>query len=98
MVLHTVNKSPFQFRTLDSCLKIALPKSPILLYEDGVFAAMAGTQIEEKMKEVLKSNPVSAIQADLQARGITKVVDGVQVIDYSGFVDLVEKNKVQAWF
>lgn len=97
-MLHTVNKSPFQNGALDSCLKIARPKSPILLYEDGVFAAIPGTTLEPKMKEVLKTNPIYALQADLKARGITKVIEGVRVVDYAGFVELVEKDKVQAWF
>lgn len=97
-MLHTVNKSPFQNGALDSCLNIARPKSPILLYEDGVFAAIPGTAFEAKMKEALKTNPIYALKADLKARGITRVIDGVQVVDYSGFVELVEKDKVQAWF
>jgi tRNA 2-thiouridine synthesizing protein B len=97
-MLHTVNKSPFQFGALESCLKIARPNSPILLYEDGVFAAMPGTEVEGKIKKTLGTNPVYVIRADLEARGITRLIEGVKIIDYSGFVDLVEQNKVQAWF
>ena len=38
--------------------------------------------------------------ADLAARGLgeDKLADGVKVVDYAGFVDLVEaKDKVQSW-
>jgi tRNA 2-thiouridine synthesizing protein B len=37
---------------------------------------------------------------DLDARGISadKLADGLSVVDYAGFVDLVEaKDKVQSW-
>jgi tRNA 2-thiouridine synthesizing protein B len=37
---------------------------------------------------------------DLEARGMRKenVIDGIQVVDYGGFVDLtVEHQAVQAW-
>ncbi len=97
-MLHTVNKSPFLFRHLESCLRFAQKDDPILLYEDGVYAAMSGTAIEPLMMETLKNHPVYAIQADLKARGITELLPGVQVIDYSGFVELVEQQKVCSWF
>ena len=41
-MLHIVNKSPSQSRTLDSCLRLAQPGSAVLLIEDGVYAATRG--------------------------------------------------------
>ena len=40
-----------------------------------------------------------ALSVDLEARGIAdRVMDGVTVVDYAGFVDLAcEHDKVQAW-
>ena len=43
---------------------------------------------------------VSVLGPDLAARGIgeDKLIDGVTVVDYAGFVDMVEANdKVQSW-
>ena len=39
-------------------------------------------------------------QGRLKARGLNveRVIDGIEIVDYAGFVDLVEANdKVQAW-
>ena len=43
-MLHIVNKSPHQARSLESCLRLALPGHAVLLIEDGVYAATAGSQ------------------------------------------------------
>lgn len=96
-MLHTINKSPFLFRNLESCLRVAQKGDPILLYEDGVYAVMSGTQIEPLMMEARKNHPIYALEADLKARGITKLLQGINVIDYSGFVELVEQHRVCSW-
>jgi tRNA 2-thiouridine synthesizing protein B len=49
-MLHTVNKSPFERNTLESCLRHAKNGSAVLLIEDGVYAAIAGSAIEERIK------------------------------------------------
>ena len=96
-MLHTVNKSPYQFRSIQTCLRVALPEDPILLYEDGVYAAMPGTMVTPLMEKALKTHPIFAIRADLKARGVEKLLEGIQVCDYSGFVALVEEQKVYSW-
>ena len=42
-MLHTVNKSPYERNTFDTCLAHVKKGSAILLIEDGVYAAMKGT-------------------------------------------------------
>ena len=99
-MLHTVNKSPWEKNSLDSCLRLARKGSAILLIEDGVFAAMKGTAAEGKVRQATQDFKVYVLGPDLKARGFaeTDVVDGVGVIDYGGFVDLAaESDKVQAW-
>jgi tRNA 2-thiouridine synthesizing protein B len=98
--LHTVNKSPFDKNALDSCLKFAQPGSAILLTEDGVYGAVKGTAAETKIRDALAKHKVYALGPDLRARGMAedRVIEGVGLVDYAGFVDLVESNdKVQAW-
>ena len=96
-MLYTVNKSPLMFGNLKSVLRLAPGGEPILLYEDGVYAAAQGTASEDLIQQALNQHPVYALQADLQARGLTSLVDGIQVIDYEGFVELVEQHHVVPW-
>jgi len=96
-MLYTVSKSPLMSGNLRSALGIAPAGEPILLYEDGVYAAASGAASEELIRQALEQHPVYALQADLAARGITRLVDGVQVIDYDGFVELVEQHDVAPW-
>ncbi|NTW57303.1 MAG: sulfurtransferase complex subunit TusB, partial [Chlorobiaceae bacterium] len=49
------------------------------------------------LESIRTSNPVYALQPDLAARGITEILDGIETVDYEGFVDLVEKYKVNNW-
>jgi tRNA 2-thiouridine synthesizing protein B len=96
-MLYTVNKSPLMFGNLRSVLGVAPAGEPILLYEDGVYAAAQGTASEELIQQALERHPVYALQADLEARGLASLVDGIQVIDYEGFVELVEQHHVVPW-
>ncbi len=99
MQLHVVNKSPFEKSTLDSCLRHAKKGSSILFIEDGIFAALSNSNFSEKIKNTLKNINIYALEPDVSARGMnSKVMDGIKLIDYSGFVDLaVEHNVVQSW-
>ncbi len=96
-MLYTVNKSPLMFRNLESCLRIAPSGDPILLYEDGVYAAVAGAKTEPLMTEILTQHTVFALEADLRARGLSRLVEGVEVIGYDRFVDLVVEHNVVPW-
>lgn len=99
-MLHTVNKSPFERAALDSCLRLARKGSAILLYEDGVYAAMKGTNIAAKVEAAAKDIDIFVLGPDLKARGIgeDRLIAGVKVVEYGGFVDLVvEKKTMNAW-
>ena len=96
-MLFTVNKSPLAFGNLESSLRIAPSGDPILLYEDGVFAAVAGAASEGLIVQALDNHPVYALQEDLDARGLDSLVKGIQVISYDGFVELVEQHHVVPW-
>jgi tRNA 2-thiouridine synthesizing protein B len=98
-MLHTVNKSPFEHRALESCLRYARQGSAVLLIEDGVYAAARDTAVAKQVQEALKSVSIYALTPELEARGMqTRVMDGVRLVDYEGFVDLVvEHHAVQSW-
>ena len=98
-MLHTVNKSPFEHRALESWLKFARQGSAVLLIEDGVYAAARDTAVSQQVQEALKSVSIYALKPDVEARGMQdRVMDGIRLVDYGGFVDLVaEHDAVQSW-
>ncbi len=98
-MLHIVNKSPQEKNTLDGCLRIAKKGGAILLIEDAVYAATKGNVAEANLKNAMADFSVYALGPDLEARGMHEsVIDGVKLVDYTGFVDLVAENpNVQSW-
>ena len=99
-MLHTVNKSPFERNTFDSCISMAMSGSSVLLIEDGIFAALKGTSAANKVSKAMESLTFYVLGPDLKARGMTEdqVIDGIKVVDYEGFVDLTaEHDNVQSW-
>jgi len=98
-MLHIVNKSPFQTSTLDTCLRMAQPGHALLLIEDGIYAATTGSATEERVRQACATLKVYALQPDMDARGVTvKLIDGVTLVDYGGFVDLtVEHRTSHSW-
>jgi tRNA 2-thiouridine synthesizing protein B len=99
-ILHTVNKSPFERNSLESCLKFANSGDPVLLLEDGIYAALKNTSVEGQVEAALDEQSIYVLGPDLAARGFSEdhLIAGVRVVDYGGFVDLAAENdKVQAW-
>ncbi|MGQ9658981.1 MAG: sulfurtransferase complex subunit TusB [Thermochromatium sp.] len=99
-ILHTVNKSPFERNSLESCLKFASEGASVLLFEDGIYAALTGTRVESQVTAALGKLRLYVLGPDLKARGFgdERVIPGIRVLDYAGFVDLAtECDKVQAW-
>ena len=98
-MLHIINKSPFENRSLESCLRFAQAGSALLLTEDAVYAATVDSPAHASVRQACATLKVYALQPDTDARGVTlKVMDGVTLVDYTGFVDLAaEHSSSQAW-
>lgn len=99
-MLHTVNKSPLDRNALESAIKHATKGSAILMIEDGIYGAMKGTIKSAMVTDAMKDVSFYVMGPDLKARGIdaSRVIDGVKVVDYNGFVDLVaEHGNTQSW-
>ena len=98
-MLHIINKSPLERNSLDSCLRVARPGNALLLIEDAVYAAVEGNAASDKLKMAEKTMKVYVLAPDLEARGMKDAtVEGVTLVDYGGFVDLVaEHSAVQSW-
>ena len=98
-MLHIVNKSPFEGTGLASCLRVAQPGAAVLLIEDGVYAATTGSAVQEQIRRSARELRFFALAPDIEARGMQgRILDGVELIDYAGFVDLVTTHSVvQSW-
>jgi tRNA 2-thiouridine synthesizing protein B len=98
-MLHIVNKSATERNSLESALRLATKGSVLLLIEDAVYAATKGSSAAAKIQSAMADIQVYALGPDLDARGMSaRVLDGVKVVDYGGFVDLVTENKnCQSW-
>jgi len=98
--LHTVNKSPLERNALESAVTHATKGSAILMIEDGIYGAMKGTIKSSLVTDAMGDISFYVLGADLSARGISEshIIDGVKVVDYNGFVDLVaEHDATQSW-
>lgn len=99
--LHTVNQSPGLGSALESCLRLSRAGSGILLLEDGVLACLRHSQSAKIIEQAMTSRQIYVLGEDLTARGMPadRVLDGVRIVSYAGFVDLCTRyGKVQAWF
>lgn len=98
--LHTVNKSPFERNALCSCFGHLTAGDAVLMIEDGVIGARKGATTAAMVKAAQQKATVYALSSDLAARGIKRqdVIEGIQLVDYSGFVDLVtQHDRTAAW-
>jgi len=100
--LHTVNKSPFEKTDLSSCLAHARSGDGVLLIEDGVYGVLKGTRSADAIASAAAAGTVAiyVLAPDLAARGLSpnRLMDGIQSVDYAGFVDLAIKHDLtQAW-
>ncbi len=99
-MLHLVNKSPFERNALDSCLRLATSGDAVLLLEDGVYAALAKGALAETVAGQMQEISFHVLGPDVAARGLKDkpMIEGISVVDYDGFVDLVaEHAATQSW-
>lgn len=98
--LHTVNKSPFATQSLMSCLNHCKDGDAVLMIEDGVYGALAGSGMSDFVQAKSKSVLIYVMSPDADARGLSsdKLLGDVSGVDYAGFVELVTKHdRTQAW-
>ena len=98
--LHMINKSPFERNAMKSCLAHALEGDGVVLFEDGVYGAVKGSSVTGEIQNKAGAVKVYVLGPDLAARGIAdgRLIDGITVVDYPGFVDLVTNHeRTQSW-
>ncbi|MEQ0583930.1 sulfurtransferase complex subunit TusB [Pantoea dispersa] len=95
-MLYTLLHSPWQC-DFDSLLLLLQEGDDVLLLQDGVTAALAGSQ----MLQQLLASPATlwVLEEDVMARGLTaQISTNVSRLNYTGFVTLTTKHPQQvAW-
>jgi tRNA 2-thiouridine synthesizing protein B len=99
MLLHTVSKSPDNSSALASALRSALPGCHLLLIEDGVYCAAAGTRA---VAQLLAKPEIHCyvLREDVMARGLQERLDpAIELVGYDDFVRLsTQCHAVQSWY
>jgi len=95
MLLHTINKSPYDHRALRSCIQFCSAGDAIVLLEDGVY----GVTHQDLQQSALEDIKLFAVQADLLARGLPDPqTERIQIITYDTFVALcVDYPRIKSW-
>lgn len=95
-MLFTLARSP-QHCDFPLLIKLVAPEDALLLMQDGVLAALEGSQACELLFQHIQS--VYVLSEDLAARGLVgQISHNITLIDYTGFVALTEKHAQQtAW-
>jgi len=99
-ILHTVNKSTYERDTLEACVRLAAKGGSVLLIEDGVYSAMSGGKKSSVIENAKGDLSFYVLGPDIKARGLSedRLIDGIKVVDYKGFVELtVANDTVSAW-
>ncbi|ORM67843.1 sulfurtransferase complex subunit TusB [Pantoea rwandensis] len=95
-MLYTLLQSPWQC-DIDSLLLLMQEGDDLLLLQDGVTAALEGSQMFIK----LSASPATlwVLQEDVVARGLAEQISTkVARLDYTGFVAMTAKHQQQvAW-
>ena len=71
-----------------------------MLMEDGVVAALAGTSARDRIAGRSGDLKFYVLGPDIDARGLgdKPLIDGIEIVDHAGFVDLVvAHDAVNAW-
>lgn len=93
-LLYQIKRSPFMSRDLEHVLLFAHEGSHVLLYQDAVLAAAQTAENRQWLERLVEAGvTVHALGEDLRARGVTRVLDGIDVVDYGGWVDLAERHQ-----
>ena len=99
-ILHTINQSPDSGDQLRACLSRVLADSAVILYEDGVYAALDKIATRPNIELQKLDCKLYAVREDCEARGLQEAAlcKMVTLIDYPEFVELVTQyDVVQAW-
>ena len=97
-MLHIVNRSPYQSRSIEQCLNQLQPNDALLLIEDAVYAALKNSRWQSSL--TASNAKLYVLESDLMARGLSDkpLSETIKQVDYSGFVELTENHTpIHSW-
>ncbi len=92
-MLHLIFQSPID----DALLQRIESLDSVIFFENAIFQINKNGILSIQFKQMLENRTsLYVLDVELETRGlnITELVSGVKVINYSGFVELTEQNKV----
>ncbi len=98
-MLHIIRDSFSESASLKNCLAVYAPQDVLLLIENGVFCALSATESGNQLEDLANKQQVFVLTPHALERGVLdRLIDKIQLIDFSGFVDLVvEQYPVLQW-
>jgi sulfur relay protein TusB/DsrH len=91
-LLYQIKRSPFLSRDLEHMLEVAQEGSHIILVQDAVLAAVSTPDNRGFLNHLLADGvSVHALGEDIRARGLKGIMPEMDIVDYGGWVDLVEE-------
>ena len=95
-MLHLIFQSPIEIAMLERIDS----GDDVLFLENAVLRLLAKGTLYTALTKLLKHNRLFVLADDIKVRGISasELVKGIEVIDYSEWVDLTVKNPIiQSW-
>ena len=95
-MLHLISQSPIETAVLD---RIETGDSIVFL-DDAVFRILQNGDLKEILERLQSHCRLFVLSDELTVRGIRgdELINGIEVIDYTGFVDLtVAHELIQTW-
>ncbi len=93
--LHLINQSPFASQSIQDALPLILKDDTVLLFNDGVYAALRDTPIKNALEET--GAKLLMLDTDAQARGIQS--EHINTVSMTVFVELsLSAKHVISWF
>ena len=98
-LLFIVKRSPFISRDFDHILEVAREGSQVILVQDAVLAAVDTPENRAWVERLTGAGVgVNALREDLAARGVSRLLPEVEVVDYGGWVRLIEAcERIVSW-
>lgn len=91
-MLHILSRTPIDLAILER----TSTGDMVILIEDAVIEALATSPNSQHWQLILQSQRVCVLAADLAVRGLAsdQILNGIEIVDYQGFVQLTINNEV----
>lgn len=92
-MLHIIYQSPTELQNLKTFFSVYQPEDMILLIENGIFCALAGTLTGEQLANSINPKNIFVLAPHVNERGaLHRLIAEIQSVDFAGFVDLVVEH------